>query len=186
MVNVKVLIDGYLENDTGGVRVCPNIVLIRDKDLIVVVDPGSTPDPKTIAEKLKEEGFVIDDVNIVIVTHGHIDHTCNLGMFRRAKWIDFYGCLKGDLFGKRDNNITENIEIINTPGHSEDSITILVKNTKDGVIAICGDVFFKENHSGVDRHATDREKLEESRKLVLSLANYVIPGHGKMFKASGV
>jgi glyoxylase-like metal-dependent hydrolase (beta-lactamase superfamily II) len=33
-----------------------------------------------------------------------------------------------------------------------------------------------------DPYVKDKEKLKESRKKILEIADYVIPGHGKMFK----
>ncbi|MBU4143012.1 MBL fold metallo-hydrolase, partial [Patescibacteria group bacterium] len=69
-----------------------------------------------------------------------------------------------------------------TPGHSYDGLTLLVK-TSEGVVAICGDVFWKKNSPEDDAYATDKEKLKESRKTVLASADWVIPGHAGMFKA---
>jgi len=76
---------------------------------------------------------------------------------------------------------TEDIKIIKTPGHSYDALTLLV-NTKDGIVAVVGDLWWKENYPQNDPYASDKEKLEESRKKVLEIADYIIPGHGKMFK----
>ena len=33
-----------------------------------------------------------------------------------------------------------------------------------------------------DDYANDMEKLKESRKKALEIADYIIPGHGKKFK----
>lgn len=80
-----------------------------------------------------------------------------------------------------NEQFTDDIKIIKTPGHSYDGITLFVK-TGRGVIAICGDVFWKENSPKNDPYASDKEKLQESRKRVLEMADYIIPGHGKMFR----
>lgn len=55
-------------------------------------------------------------------------------------------------------------------------------NTDIGKIAICGDVLWNEDGPLDDPHASDKKELEESRKKILKLANYIIPGHGPMFK----
>lgn len=86
-----------------------------------------------------------------------------------------------DVWSKCDGNISKSIKLIKSPGHSDDSITLLVK-TKKGVIAICGDVFWQEDFPKKDSLANDLKKLKKSRKKVLKLADYLIPGHGKMFK----
>ena len=36
-------------------------------------------------------------------------------------------------------------------------------------------------YPGEDPYAIDAKRLEDSRKKVLALADYIIPGHGKMF-----
>jgi glyoxylase-like metal-dependent hydrolase (beta-lactamase superfamily II) len=76
---------------------------------------------------------------------------------------------------------TEDIKIIKTPGHDYSCITLLVKTDK-GTIAICGDVFWKENFPETDPYASDKEKLKESRKKVLKIADYIVPGHADMYK----
>jgi len=68
-----------------------------------------------------------------------------------------------------------------TPGHSYDGITLFIK-TKEGIIAICGDIFWEKNSPKDDPYAQDKEKLKESRKKILELADWIIPGHGKMWK----
>ena len=42
--------------------------------------------------------------------------------------------------------------------------------------------YLKENYPEIDPYASDMKKLKESRKKLLELADYIIPGHGKMFK----
>ncbi|PIT93910.1 MBL fold hydrolase, partial [Candidatus Falkowbacteria bacterium CG10_big_fil_rev_8_21_14_0_10_43_11] len=76
---------------------------------------------------------------------------------------------------------SEDIKIIKTPGHSYDGLTLLVK-TPDGVVAVCGDVFWEKDFLENDQYATDSEKLKESRKTVLESADRIIPGHAGMFK----
>jgi len=77
---------------------------------------------------------------------------------------------------------SENIRIVKTPGHDSTSLTFFIK-TESGIVAICGDVFWKEDFPEEDAYAQDMHELRKSRKLVLENADWVIPGHGKMFKA---
>ena len=58
---------------------------------------------------------------------------------------------------------------------------MLVK-TEQGIIAIVGDVFWKKDFPEKDPYATDKEKLKKSRALVLAKADFIIPGHGKMYE----
>ena len=180
MAEAKILIEGYTSGDTGG-HSCSTIVLVGDGDLKIIVDPGTVPNQDLIKNKLKEEGLTVSDINVVFITHSHMDHYRNIGMFPKAKTLDFWGWWEGDVWKEASENITKNIKVIKTPGHSHDSITLLVK-TRKGNVAICGDVFWKENFPKDDPYASDKEKLKESRKKVLEMADYIIPGHGKMFK----
>ena len=182
MAEVKILIEGYTTAETGEEeKTCPTITLVKDKDMVMVVDPGVLEDQNMLIEKLKEENLTINDVNVVCITHSHMDHYRNIGMFPKAKSLDYWGLWDRDTVDDWNSQFTDDIQIIKTPGHSYDSITLLVKTNK-GIIAICGDVFWKENLPENDPYASDKEKLKESRKKVLEIADYVIPGHGDMFK----
>lgn len=185
MAKVKILIEGYTSAGSaaegGEEKTCPTITLVKDKDIVMVIDPGVLEDQKILVDKLKEEGLEIDDVNIVCITHSHLDHYRNIGMFPKAKTLEYYGLWKGQTVEGWQEQFTDDIRIIKTPGHSYDSITLLVK-TEKGTVAICGDVFWKENFPEDDPYASDKEELEKSRKKVLEMANFIIPGHGGMFK----
>ena len=185
MAEVKILIEGYTIADSvalgGEEKTCPTITLVREGDIIMVVDPGVLENQKMLIDKLNEEGLSVDDVNVVCITHSHLDHYRNIGMFAVAKSLEYWGLWDRNTVEDWKEQFTENIRIIKTPGHSYDSITLLVK-TNNGIVAICGDVFWKEDFPKDDPYASDKEKLEESRKKILEVADWIIPGHGKMFK----
>ncbi len=182
MAEVKILIEGFTSADSGEEeKTSPTITLVKDKDIVMVVDPGCLESQELLIEKLKQEGLTIDDVNIVCITHSHIDHYRNIGMFPKAKTLEYYGLWEANIVDEWKEQFTDDIKIIKTPGHNYDAITLLVKTDK-GIVAICGDVFWRENQPKDDPYASDKEKLQESRKKVLELADWVIPGHGPMFK----
>ena len=97
-----------------------------------------------------------------------------------------------DVILKFDKNVLgKDIEIIDTPGHVLEHLSLIV-NTEDGKVAVAGDVIWwlddedqildinqKDHSQAVD---LDMEALVESRKKLLKIADYIIPGHGKMFK----
>jgi glyoxylase-like metal-dependent hydrolase (beta-lactamase superfamily II) len=181
MAEVKVLLNGYLSNEMNG-RCMPTMSIIRDKNVIMISDPGVVENQKVIVNALKKEGLKIEDINFVFITHSHLDHYRNIGMFPNAKVVEYFGIWEENKDAENlEENFSEDIKIIKTPGHNYDSLTMLVKTTK-GIVAICGDVFWKENRPKKDPYATDLKKLDESRKKILKIADYIIPGHGKMFK----
>ena len=120
-------------------------------------------------------------MNIVCLTHSHIDHYRNIGMFPYAKTLEFYGLWDKNTVDDWKEQFTDDIKIIKTPGHDKTSITLLVKTDK-GIVAICGDVFWKENFPEEDKYADNPKKLKESRKKIIELADYIIPGHADIYK----
>ena len=180
MTTVKILIEGYVCDETGG-KTCSTITLVKDGDLNMIVDPGTVSDPKVLINVLAKENLSVEDINIIGLTHSHIDHSRSTGMFPKAKILDHTGSWEGDIWTELNNKVTDNIQILKTPGHSDDSITFLVQ-TDEGVIAICGDVFWKENEPKKDPYAVDHDQLNKSRQLILNKVDYIIPGHGGKFK----
>jgi len=187
MAEVKILVEGYTVEDSkrwGKEETCPTITLVRDRNLMIVVDPGVLENQEVLIKKLEEEGLRVDDIDVVCITHSHMDHYRNIGMFPKAKTLICGELWEGSRVMNWNKQLTDNVEIVETPGHSSDSISLLVK-TKKGIVAIVGDVFWKEAFPlsvADDPYADDREKLEQSREKIMKSADYVIPGHGKMFK----
>ena len=85
------------------------------------------------------------------------------------------------------------IEIIPTPGHAPEHCSLLVTDVNFGKVCVAQDVFWWEDGKQKtddyevlinqnDPFASDFEELKKSRKKVLKIAEYIIPGHGKIFK----
>jgi glyoxylase-like metal-dependent hydrolase (beta-lactamase superfamily II) len=175
---VKILIEGEIASDR------PTITLIRDGALVMVVDPGILESQQVLIDALEKENLTVGDVNVVCITHSHLDHYRNIGMFPDAKVLEYFG-----LWGKYgmehwSENFTSDIKIYHTPGHDYTSLTLFVE-TEIGTVAICGDVYWKENfpkdpHDDV--YASNPAKLLESREMVLKMADWIIPGHGGIYK----
>lgn len=181
MAEVKVLIKGYTSSESGEEKTCATITLVKDKDIIMVIDPGVLESQNILIDALKKEGLKVKDITHVGITHSHIDHYRNIGMFPEAKIVEFFGIWNKDKVMDWKEQFSENIQIIKTPGHSRTGITFLV-NTKKGKIAIVGDVFWKENYPKNDPYADNPEKIEETRNNILELADWIIPGHADIYK----
>ncbi|MFH1544793.1 MAG: MBL fold metallo-hydrolase [archaeon] len=184
MAEVKVLIEGYVSGEVKGgkEKTRPTITLVKGNGIVMVVDPGVVEAQEMIIERLREEGLIVSDVNVVCITHSHLDHYRNIGMFPKAKTLEYWGLWNGNEVEDWKESFTEDIRVMKTPGHSYDGITLFIKTGK-GVVAVCGDVFWKKGFPKNDPYASDKEKLKESRKKVLGMAEWIVPGHGKIFKA---
>lgn len=182
MAEVKILITGYTSQDSDE-KTCATISLVKDGNIIMVADPGVVGNQQEIIESLAKEKLTADDVNYVFITHSHLDHYRNIGMFKNAKTLEYWGIWDKNTVIDWNENFTENISIIRTPGHNYDGLTLLVKTDK-GIVAIAGDVFWKENFPEIDEYANDMEQLRISRQKVLAAADYIIPGHADIYKVN--
>lgn len=189
---VKVLIEGYTNADsfveTGEEKIQPTVTLVRDGDVVMVVDPGILESQQVLVDALKKEDLSVEDVNVVCITHSHIDHYRNIGMFPNAKILEYYGLWDKRTVSDWSENFTSNIRVLHTPGHDYSSITLFVTTGSEsghpGVVAICGDVFWKENYPREpqdDAYASNPEKLKESREVVKKMADWIVPGHGGIY-----
>jgi len=184
---VKILIEGWtnadsLEKGVDEENDACTTSLVRDGTIIAVVDPGIMDDKNTLIDALKKEKLKLEDITHVFLTHSHIDHYRNVGMFpAKTPVVEYWGVWSGNRVDDWDDNFSQNFKIIKTPGHSYDGLTFLI-TTNSGKVAICGDVLWKEKIDQVDEYAVDQDELVVSRQKVLEVADFVIPGHGKMFK----
>ena len=187
MAEVKVLIEGFTNADRkqhdGVEETRSTISLVRDRNIVMVVDPGVLSNQQLLVDALQKEGLRVNDVNIVCLTHSHIDHYRNVGMFPKAKVLEYFGLWDGGKVEDWQQDFSTDIQILKTPGHDYSCITLFVK-TDDGVVAICGDVFWKENGPNVDPYASDTKALKKSRELVLKMSNWIVPGHAAIYKTS--
>jgi glyoxylase-like metal-dependent hydrolase (beta-lactamase superfamily II) len=188
MDTVKVLIQGYAQKLPGGRwNATSTTVLVRSEGKNVLIDPGMNPEE--LKNALAKEHLTLDDIDIVTSSHSHQDHARNSKLFDKTKIYDPFQEYKKIPEGRAIPGTQ--IKVILTPGHVDKHIAFLV-DTPEGRCAIAGDVFWWE---GDEEQKTDYEALlahidpvvknqavlQESRKKLLAMADYVIPGHGKTF-----
>lgn len=95
-------------------------------------------------------------------------------------------------FNEEPYVIDKEIEVISTPGHTKSCISLIVKNTNLGnraTVGIAGDLFEREedvmDESVWINAGSEDEKLQRQNRLKLSdLVDFIIPGHGPMFKVT--
>ena len=193
MTEVKVLIEGYADKTKDGWVASPSTVLIKDSGLNILVDPGSNK--KLLLKMFDKEKMKPKDIDMIFVTHYHLDHTLNIRLFPDCDVLDGNEINKDDKIFSYSGKIPKtNVKVIETPGHAHEHASLLVE-TKKGKIAIAGDLFWWRdeeeqrtdyeslmNHK--DPYVKNEKELKESRKKVLEIADYIIPGHGKMFKVN--
>lgn len=143
-----------------------NCYILSIDNKCLVIDPGDE------YNKINE---VISDKKVVgvIITHHHFDHIGSLNYFDKKLILD-----KKNL-DEKDHNIDGfKFEIIYTPGHKEDSITIYFKEYK---IMFTGDFIFKGTIGRTDLLGGNYKdmiiSLNKIKKYDKDITIY--PGHGE-------
>ena len=157
MLKVKKIITGEL---------LENCYIIESDKSCLIVDPGSDFD------KIVKE--VTLPVLGVLITHRHFDHIGDL-----EEVLDKYKCQLFDYYStdEEEFKVKEfNFSVINTPGHTEDSVCYYFFNDK---IMFTGDFLFKGSIGRCDLggNETDmRKSIEKIKKYDDDIVIY--PGHG--------
>jgi glyoxylase-like metal-dependent hydrolase (beta-lactamase superfamily II) len=175
---LDVLTEGYADD-----RVASTVVLIRDGDAVIVVDPGMVAHRGLILDPLGALGVTPDQVTDVVFSHHHPDHTLNAALFPEARFHDHWAIYQGDVWTEREADgfeLSGSVSLRATPGHSAEDITTLVR-TDSGLVA-CTHLWWSADGPDIDPLASDQQLLEESRAGLLALAPaLVVPGHGAPF-----
>jgi len=175
---IDVLLEGSLEP-----TVRSTCTLVRDGELVAVIDPGLAPSQAAILDPLSALGVAAEDVTAVILSHHHPDHTINAALFPAAAVHDHWAVYRGDDWESREcegAEVSASVRLIRTPGHSAEDLSTLI-GTPDG-IAVATHLWWTADGPADDPYAPDRELLRRSRERVLGLADLIIPGHGAPFR----
>jgi len=162
------------------------ITLVKSRKNIIV-DTGLPKDKAVILRGLRVHGIKSSDIDYVICTHGDADHISNNDLFPNARLIVGFDIYDGDMasFFQKNFRVDDYVTVTEMTGHDDRSIGVLV-DTESGLVAICGDLFEYEH---------DWQKAKEwiafskrphdhikNRAKIWELADYIIPGHGDIFK----
>lgn len=86
--------------------------------------------------------------------------------------------------------INEHIQVRQTPGHTLADVSVLVDNVVNkGRVAITGDLFeseadLKDENIWIEAGSESVDEQRENRQFILDNYDYIIPGHGVMFKVN--
>ncbi len=192
MNSIDILVIGHLERNEDGSVICEETwstsTLIRTGDHNIVVDTSSGFMKPAIKTSLKQIGKVFpEDVDILVLTHGHSDHIGNNGMFKKAKVYihkdeecDVPDAVRID----KETEIAKGVRIVPTPGHSPGSVSVFVD--ADRHYAIVGDAIpLKDNYTKnvPPKLNVDPGQAMESMKKIVAFADVIVPGHDQPFIA---
>lgn len=157
-MNIKKILVGELQT---------NCYVIEKDNECIIIDPG--------AECQKIESSIDKELIGIIITHHHYDHVGELNYFREKYNVPVYSYSN---LNEGNNKIGGFIfEIIYTPGHTDDSISIYFRDEK---ILFSGDFVFFHTVGRTDLPTGDYNKMVKSIEKIKKYDNInIYPGHGK-------
>jgi glyoxylase-like metal-dependent hydrolase (beta-lactamase superfamily II) len=176
---LDVLTSGYAELP----KVASTVVLIRDGDAVIIVDPGMVASRSLILDPLATMGVDPGTVTDVVFSHHHPDHTVNAALFPQARIHDFWAIYASDDWTMRPADGFElgpSVTLMTTPGHTAQDITTLA-TTDQGLVA-CTHLWWTADGPELDPLGEDQAQLEQSRARLLERGPaLIVPGHGESF-----
>ena len=174
MPEVYLLKPGSMQRDESGkiLDARSSVTLIVSGTRRIVVDTGLKGEELQILKALAGLGFRPEEIDTVVNTHSHPDHCGNNHLFSRAKI----------LVPKEGETIAPGVWAMETPGHSLDSISVVVESFEIAVMA--GDALptlgnFQKNVPPALH--VDRVLAMASMTKIASVADVVVPGHDLPF-----
>jgi glyoxylase-like metal-dependent hydrolase (beta-lactamase superfamily II) len=185
-----------------------NTILVRDEGKNIVIDPGILQLGRygCFPKRLAQLGLKPSDIDIVVNTHCHYDHTEANYLFRgkplyiHQKEIEYADQLYWPEWRKAfidildvkpvrgPMNITKNVKIIETMGHTPGSISVMVETDEELVACIGDAAIVKEDYLEfrppmVQTKNIDADTAVASLKKIATLnPKLVIPGHDTQFR----
>jgi len=201
------IILGDLQMSADQYRFPSSVVLVRDgPNCDMVVDTGTALYKNTIVGGLAAHQIKLDAINNVILTHNDVDNMGNLNLFYGIRVLSGTKQWVRDTVFEQSTppgfqrpgvqlpsrSICANTDLYQTPGYTVNDLTLVVRNVRDfGTIAITGNLFMNEadvsDRNIWQRFSNDvqlRNIWETTRREILCLADYIIPGHGQTFRVS--
>ncbi|KAI1730610.1 metallo-beta-lactamase superfamily domain-containing protein [Ditylenchus destructor] len=199
-IRVVPIIEGIMARDPDGQKInkVSSVSLVYGDGIVLLIDSAAATDFETNERVLKGLSLLNlsnADVRFVVTTHGHPDHFGQANFFPNAD--HFFGAYQNhgnrytptQLRNAPEMKLSERITFWSTPGHTTDCISVIVSGAEEfGTVAIVGDLFYSEtdvlNSTEWSREALNPYLGFHSQNKVICTADYVIPGHSKMFRVT--
>jgi glyoxylase-like metal-dependent hydrolase (beta-lactamase superfamily II) len=164
-----------------------------------LIDPGHIITPylrepgyERLVKGIEKDGLKVADIGLIFITHAHPDHIEAAGKFKEASGakiaihredepaFKMFKAGKADVILeagplKIDSLVTENLEVIHTPGHSSGEVSLYWPAKK---ALAAGDVIFYRNTGRVDLPGGDPGLLRDSIERMSKLdVEYLLCGH---------
>ena len=152
------------------------IIACSETKIAAVIDPGEWNDQ--LADFLSQYELKLD---LVLLTHGHHDHTGGIVNLKQTVKVEVAAHEDGSDPDQilSDGDIVEvgklKIRVLETPGHTEDSITFVT-----GCDIFCGDLLFAGSVGGTSNQEGFEQEIQSIHQKILPRGDDMLihPGHG--------
>ena len=86
MAKLKILINGYAKEIKSGWIASSTVTLVKAGGKNIIIDPGCNRNK--LITVLAKENLKIGDIDFVVLTHSHLDHTLLCGIFPKSIRLD--------------------------------------------------------------------------------------------------
>lgn len=207
---VETLLQGRsLTAPEGGIGFCGTylVTVPGERGCRIVFDPGHAGRRKALVASLAGSGLVVNDIDMVVLSHAHWDHAQNADLFPRAKvvlhgaeledvsaedrvldiatpgWTSAMLSAVGAQAVSSGERLAQGVEVVGLPGHTRGSIGLRVE-TASGTAILAGDAVSRRNVAARRTRAVanfDAEAARLSIESALATATHIWPGHDRPF-----
>ena len=206
MPDIDLLLTGFTMGTNQGSISLSTVTLIRGKKNILV-DVGHFGRRQLLLQRLDQKSLSPEDINTVVITHAHWDHSQNIDLFPNAEFVInlaeieyarhprksdfataryFHKTLEGlNVREIQGGTLLEpGIKIIDTPGHTKGHISVVVE-TDSGSVVIAADAL---SDMGAVKRGTpylifwNEDEARSSIQKILSEGQVFYPGHDRPFR----
>jgi glyoxylase-like metal-dependent hydrolase (beta-lactamase superfamily II) len=164
--------------------------LVQSENHNIIVDTGKPEDKDLILDTLKHYGLRTVSIDVLVNTHLHNDHCGNNYIFKNADHFanpEEAGFDKNTIIPVHEGyKIDDYVTIIETPGHTKGSISVVVKVQEENrTYVLSGDAlpihdnYLKWVPPGIN---FDPEISLKSMQRIVDIADIIIPGHDRAFE----
>ena len=161
-----------------------SVTFIQNGITNILIDVGGRGRLPEIQSKLAERKVTLDNIDIIILTHFHLDHAFNVAAFPKARVIGWnHEWNEKSTFRFKDiegREISDGISLLSTPGHTPEHLSVVAKGSNGKRIVIAGDAI--NNHyiekKDVSAYAFDKVLYQKSADSLMEISDEFILGHG--------
>lgn len=180
------LVKGFIRKEEGVIMEAnSSVTLVICGDRRIIIDTSTLDKRGELLSNLEARGVSPQEIDTVVLTHLHGDHTCNNDLFPNAEFLAHVDELppRGIEPILEDQEICEGVRLVHTPGHTRGSMSVVVEADRTYVVA--GDAlptrdnYLKWVPPGLNYYP---ELALKSMARIVELGKVIVPGHDAAFE----